>query len=61
MPLERIKLSLMHSNGFCTHRLAKFPPSGSHFRTLGKQGQGAKTLHAAILGRAVAILELLIS
>ena len=34
-----------------------FPGSGSHFRALGKRGQGAKMLHVAILGLLVAILE----
>ena len=42
MPLERIKHCLMRSNGFYTHRKAMFPHNGSHFRALGKRGQGAK-------------------
>ena len=44
-------------NGQKTHSSAMFPGSGSHFRALGKRGQGAKTLRAAILGLPAAILE----
>ena len=41
-PLECIKLHLMHSYGAKTHRYAKIPPSGRHFRHPVSEGRARK-------------------